>query len=56
MKLEDKEMANVKIMSKIAFVSLMSLSIISCSKEETGTLLGAICGAIIGGEITGDKG
>ena len=55
MKLEDKEMANVKIMSKIAFVSLMSLSIISCSKEETGTLLGAICGAIIGGEITGDN-
>ena len=48
-------MANVKIMSKIAFVSLMSLSIISCSKEETGTLLGAICGAIIGGEITGDN-
>ena len=49
MKLEDKEMANVKIMSKTAFVSLMSLSIISCSKEETGTLLSAICGAIIGG-------
>jgi len=55
LKLEDKEMANVKIMSKIAFVSLMSLSIISCSKEETGTLLGAIGGAIIGGEITGDN-
>jgi hypothetical protein len=56
LKLEDKEMANVKITSKIAFISLMSLSIISCSKEETGTLLGAIGGAIIGGEITGDKG
>ena len=49
-------MANVKIMFKIAFISLMSLSIISCSKEAIGTLLGAIGGAIIGGEITGDNG
>lgn len=49
-------MANVKNMSKFAFISLMSLSIISCTKEETGTLLGAIGGAIIGGEVTGDNG
>lgn len=49
-------MTNVKNMSKIALISLMSLSIISCTKEETGTLLGAIGGAIIGGEVTGDNG
>lgn len=49
-------MANVKNMSKITLILLMSLSVISCTKEETGTLLGAIGGAIIGGEITGDNG
>ena len=48
-------MANIKNMSKIALISLMSLSIISCTKEESGTLLGAIGGAIIGGEVTGDS-
>lgn len=49
-------MTNIKSMSKIALISLISLSIISCTKEESGTLLGAIGGAIIGGEITGDSG
>ncbi|WDU60261.1 glycine zipper 2TM domain-containing protein [Pseudemcibacter aquimaris] len=34
---------------------LMSLSVMSCTKEESGTLLGAIGGAIIGSEITGDS-
>lgn len=28
----------------------------SCTKEESGTLLGAIGGALIGGELTGDSG
>ncbi|MBT5767253.1 RT0821/Lpp0805 family surface protein [Emcibacteraceae bacterium] len=49
-------MTNVKNMSKLTLILLMSLSIISCTKEETGTLLGAIGGAVIGGEVTGDNG
>jgi len=49
-------MTNVKNMSKLTLILLMSLSIISCTKEETGTLLGAIGGAVIGSEVTGDNG
>jgi surface antigen len=48
-------MANLKNMSKFAFISIISLSLISCTKEETGTLLGTIGGALIGSEITGDS-
>lgn len=41
--------------AKIALISVMSFSAISCTKEESGTLLGAVAGAIIGGELTGDS-
>ncbi|MDG1996355.1 MAG: RT0821/Lpp0805 family surface protein [Emcibacteraceae bacterium] len=48
-------MVDLKNILKFTLISLMSLSIISCTKEETGTLLGTIGGALIGSEITGDS-
>ncbi|WP_274757292.1 RT0821/Lpp0805 family surface protein [Pseudemcibacter aquimaris] len=48
-------MTNFKSIAKITLMMLMSLSVMSCTKEESGTLLGAIGGAIIGSEITGDS-
>lgn len=48
-------MQTLKNITKVALVGVMTFSLISCTKEETGTLLGAIGGALIGAELTGDS-
>lgn len=49
-------MLNSKSVANIALISAFSLTMISCTKEESGTLLGAIGGALIGSELSGDSG
>ena len=49
-------MSKSKSIANIALISALSLTMISCTKEESGTLLGAIGGALIGSELSGDSG
>ena len=48
-------MFNSKHFAKFTIVSMMVFSVMSCTKEESGTFLGAIGGAIIGGAVTNDS-
>lgn len=48
-------MLNSNYFAKFALVLLMVSSLISCTKEESGTLLGAIGGALVGSAVTGDS-
>ena len=49
-------MLKTKIVAQIILISMLSVSVMSCTKEDSGTLLGAIGGALIGSEITGSSG
>ncbi len=49
-------MVNVKNLSKVALTLVVSLSLISCTKEDSGTLLGAVGGALLGSAVTNDSG
>ncbi len=49
-------MSKSNSIANIALISALSLTMISCTKEDSGTLLGAIGGALIGSEVSGDSG
>lgn len=45
----------LKAFIKILLTTSVALSLISCTKEESGTLLGALGGALLGSAITNDS-
>lgn len=44
-----------KKIANISMITVMSFTIISCTKEDSGTLLGAVGGAFAGGAITNNS-
>lgn len=48
-------MLNSKFVVKTALVTVLSFGLMSCTKEESGTLLGTIGGALIGSAVTNDS-
>ncbi|MBL4603250.1 MAG: glycine zipper 2TM domain-containing protein [Emcibacteraceae bacterium] len=48
-------MPNSQNIAKLALISAVALSLMSCTKEESGTLLGGIGGALIGSAVTNDS-
>lgn len=48
-------MRKIKITFKPVLIVAMSITIISCTKEDSGTLLGAIGGALVGSAVTNDS-
>lgn len=44
-----------KSLAKIILISAIVFSLVSCTKEDSGTLLGAVGGALLGSAVTGDS-
>lgn len=45
-----------KNLAKIVLISAIAFSLVSCTKEDSGTLLGAVGGALLGSAVTNDSG
>lgn len=48
-------MQMIKLFFKSLLVTIIGLTTISCTKEDQGTLLGAIGGALVGSAVTNDS-
>lgn len=53
--LEDNTVNNSKNIAKVALISLIAMPLLSCTKEDSGTLLGGVGGALVGSAVTNNS-